>query len=109
LRESWQKAFGTGAVATSPVVLGLSVCWLSAAIFAALMLFNIHSPLWPVAAVFYLLNALQVLWYARQLGTFRWLTALLYPIPLVFYFATFAQSTVRRMGGAPITWKGRKL
>ena len=109
LRESWQKAFSTGAGVTSPLVLGLSIYWLAAAMLTALLLAAIHNPLWPTIAVLYLLNAIQIAWYARQLGTFSWITALLYPIPLAFYFATFAQSIWRQTRRQPVSWRGRQL
>ena len=109
LRESWQKAFSTGAGVTSPLVLALSIYWLAAAMLTALLLAAIHNPLWSTIATLYLLNAIQIAWYARQLGTFRWITALLYPIPLAFYFVTFAQSIWRQTRRQPVTWRGRQL
>lgn len=109
LRESWQKAFSTGASVTSPIVLGLSIYWLAAAMLTALLLAATHHPLWPTIVALYLLNAIQIAWYARQLGTFRWITALLYPIPLAFYFVTFAQSIWRQKRRQPVTWRGRQL
>jgi 4,4'-diaponeurosporenoate glycosyltransferase len=109
LRESWRKAFVKGAGVTSPWVLALSIDWLAGAMLAALMLFAIHSPLWPAFAALYLLNAIQIAWLGRQLGTFRWPTALFYPVALAFYFAIFAQSMHRRRSGSPVTWRGRQL
>jgi len=106
LRESWQKAFATGASVTSPLVLALSIYWLAAAMLTTILLVAIHSP---AIAALYILNTIQIAWYARQLGTFRWTTALLYPIPLYFYFATFAQSIWRRKRRQPVTWRGRQL
>jgi 4,4'-diaponeurosporenoate glycosyltransferase len=109
LRESWQKAFVTGARTASPVVLGLSIYWLGSAMFAAIMLIQAHGTLWQVCLVLYVLNAVEMLWFSRQLGTSRWLTALLYPVPLIFYFSTFVQSVwQQRCGGKP-TWRGRQL
>ena len=43
----------------------------------------------------YLLCAAQVGWFSRQVGAFRWFTAVLYPVPLIFFFAVFAWSTLR--------------
>jgi 4,4'-diaponeurosporenoate glycosyltransferase len=109
MRESWQKAFVNGAGATSPLVLSLSIWWLSGAMLTALMLCVVHGPLRWAGAALYLLNVIQIAWYARQLGTFRQLSALFYPLPLAFYFVTFAQSALRRRRGAAVTWKGREL
>jgi len=109
LRESWRKAFVKGASVTSPWVLALSIYWLTNAMLTACMLLAIHSPLWPVFATLYLLNAIQIGWLGRQLGTFRQLTAMCYPVALTFYFAIFAQSMRRRKAGRPVTWRGRQI
>ena len=55
----------------------------------------------------YLLCAAQVGWFSRQIGAFRWFTALLYPVPLVFFFAVFTRSALR--SGKQVTWKGRAI
>jgi len=106
LRESWKKAFADGASITTPVVLALSIYWLSAAMFTAILAIITRTPM-PVAL--YIVNVAQIFWYARQLGTFRLLTALFYPTPLVFDFAVFAQSLSRQKRRKPVTWRGRQL
>ena len=108
LKESWQKAFAAGARTAAPLVLGLSICWLTAAMLSAFILFALYSSLWPAAAVFYSLYVIQIAWYGRQLGTFRWPTAVLFPIPLVFYFAIFGRSAWHRGRGVSPIWRGRR-
>jgi 4,4'-diaponeurosporenoate glycosyltransferase len=54
-----------------------------------------------------LLCAVQVGWIGRQVGAFRWLTALLYPLPLVFFFIIFTRSALR--SGKSVSWKGREI
>ncbi len=109
LRESWQKGFVAAAGSSSFLVLGLSVCWLASATLIFLMLFVTRNFELLVATSIYLLFAVQIAWYGRQLGTFRWATALFYPAPLAFYFALFAQSTWRQKLRRPVTWRGRQL
>ena len=109
LRESWQKGFAAAAGLTSPWVLALSVYWLSTAISPAILLFVFRGSMWLEVVVFYLLNALQIAWYARQLGSFRRTTAWLYPIALSFYFVVFGLSLWRQRLGTSVTWKGRRL
>lgn len=106
LRESWQKAFATGAATTSPRVLVLSILWLAAAMMTAIAAIATRAP---VLIALYVLYAGQIFWYGRQLGTFRLLTALLYPVPLGFYFAIFTQSLWRRSRKQQVTWRGRQL
>jgi 4,4'-diaponeurosporenoate glycosyltransferase len=55
----------------------------------------------------YLLCAAQVAWFGRQVGAFRWLSSLLYPLPLIFFFAVFARSMAR--SGRRVSWKGREI
>jgi 4,4'-diaponeurosporenoate glycosyltransferase len=55
----------------------------------------------------YLLCAAQVASFGRWVGAFRWFTALLYPIPLIFFFLVFAWSASR--SGKRVRWKGREI
>jgi 4,4'-diaponeurosporenoate glycosyltransferase len=106
LIASWQKAFATGAGVTSSVVLGLSIYWLAAAMLGTVLLVALPSTAF---GALYLLNAIQIAWYARQLGRFRLITALFFPVPLIFYFAVFAQSLWRRKRSRPLLWRGREV
>jgi len=85
LHESWRKAFSTGAAKVSPLVLGLSIYWLATAISAPFLPIATSGPLRLAAA------------------------ALLYPVALAFYLATFVQSAWAQQGGTPVIWRGRKV
>jgi 4,4'-diaponeurosporenoate glycosyltransferase len=105
LIEGWTKGFAAGAGQTPRSVLLLVIAWMAGLMFAPLgwaMTGN-----WVCWGATYLLCALQVGWLARRIGAFRWWTALLYPVPLVFFFVVFARSATR--GGKQVTWKGRTL
>lgn len=105
LIEGWTKGFAGGAGQTPRGVLLLVVAWM-----IGLMLAPIS---WAVTGdsvawgAVYLLCAAQVGWFSRKIGAFQWLTALLYPVPLVFFFAVFARSAMR--SGKQVTWKGRAI
>jgi 4,4'-diaponeurosporenoate glycosyltransferase len=105
LVEGWTKGFASGAGQTPRRVLLLVIAWM-----IGLMLAPIG---WLVTGdsvargAVYLLCAAQVGWFARQIGSFRWFTALLYPVPLIFFFAVFARSAMR--SGRQVTWKGREI
>ncbi|MBB5063283.1 glycosyltransferase family 2 protein [Granulicella mallensis] len=109
LCESWQKGFAAGARATSTVVLCLSVPWLSSAVFVFLAVLAGTGLMRSLAFAFYLLFAVQIAGMARQVGSFRLTTALLYPLPLLFYFALFGRSAWLQFARRPVTWKGRQL
>ena len=105
LTEGWTKGFAAGAGQTPRGVLFLVVVWM-----IGLMLVPIG---WAVSGdamawgAAHLLCAAQVAWLARRIGSFRWFTALLYPVPLVFFFAVFTLSAMR--SGKQVTWKGRQI
>jgi 4,4'-diaponeurosporenoate glycosyltransferase len=105
LIQGWTKGFASGAGQTPRGVLGLVVAWMIGLMLAPLgWAVTGDSLTWGIA---YLLCAVQVAWFSRQIGSFRWLTALLYPVPLVFFFTVFARSALR--AGKTVTWKGREL
>jgi 4,4'-diaponeurosporenoate glycosyltransferase len=108
LREliaGWTKGFAAGAGQTPRGTLLLVVAWMIGLMFAPLgWLMTGDALRWGAV---YLLCAAQVSWFSRQVGDFRWYTALLYPVPLIFFFAVFAGSVAR--SGKQVTWKGREI
>jgi 4,4'-diaponeurosporenoate glycosyltransferase len=105
LREliaGWTKGFAAGAGQTPGGTLLALVAWMSGLMLAPLgwLLFGGWS--W---GFIYLLCAAQVAWLSRQVGKFRWHMALLYPVPLVFFFGVFTWSALR--SGKRVAWKGR--
>jgi 4,4'-diaponeurosporenoate glycosyltransferase len=105
LIEGWTKGFASGAGQTSRGLLLLVVAWLIGLMLAPLGWLVTGDWLrWGTA---YLLCAAQVAWFSRQVGAFRWYTALLYPVPLIFFFAVFARSAMR--SGKSVSWKGREI
>jgi 4,4'-diaponeurosporenoate glycosyltransferase len=109
LCESWKKAFAVGARTTSPLVLGLSIAWLTSAMLTFLMLFAAPRSLFPAVGGLYILFVCQIAWFAKQLGSFRWVTATAYPIVLIFYFAVFGQSLWTQLTGRQVRWRGREV
>jgi 4,4'-diaponeurosporenoate glycosyltransferase len=105
LIDGWTKGFASGAGQAPRGVLFLVVAWMIGLMFAPLgWVWTGDSLRWGIV---YLLCAAQVAWLGRAVGTFRWFTALLYPVPLVFFFAVFARSALR--SGKQVSWKGRQI
>lgn len=102
LVEGWTKGFASGAGHTAKPILLLIVAWLTGMILPLGLL-----PFSAPASLLYLLFAAQLGIMFRQIGAFRWYSALLYPVPLIFFFAVFAVSAVRSRGR--VTWKGRTI
>lgn len=105
LSNGWKKAFATGAGRTPPRRMAGIVYWLSAAAGTAVML-----PVCMVAeyslilwGTLYAVFVLQLILQLRRLGQFRLPVALLYPVPLLFFFVLFALSATQKRQ----QWKGR--
>jgi 4,4'-diaponeurosporenoate glycosyltransferase len=105
LVEGWTKGFASGAGQTPRGVLLLVVVWMIGLMLAPLG--GLVTGDWLRWGAAHLLCAAQVGWFSRQVGAFRWYSALLYPVPLIFFFAVFAWSAAR--SGKQVTWKGREI
>ncbi len=105
LVEGWTKGFASGAGQTPGGVLAVVVAWMIGLMLTPIGWVATGDWLWWGGV--YLLCAAQVCWFSRQIGSFRWMAALLYPVPLVFFFAVFARSAMR--SGKQVTWKGREI
>jgi len=105
LVAGWVKGFASGAGQTPRATLCLMVAWMSA---LATVPFGVLMGGEPLAfGPLYLLCAAQVAWFGRRVGAFHWYAALLYPVPLGFFFVVFAWSSLR--AGKAVTWKGREI
>lgn len=102
LTEGWTKGFASGAAQTPRGLLLLIVVWMIGMVFGAILLTRGWTGL-PM----YIMYAAQLHLMLRRVGTFRWYTALFYPVPLVFYFVVFTLSMLRSR--TQVTWKGRTI
>ncbi|OYV04320.1 MAG: glycosyl transferase family 2 [Verrucomicrobiales bacterium VVV1] len=102
LIEGWTKGFASGAGQTSKSVLLLVSLWMGG-LFLPLALI----PISPLAPWIYLAASLQLAILLRQVGRFSWITALLYPVALMFYLIVLMRSALK--SGKEVTWKGRTI
>ena len=109
MSDSWTKAFIHGAAVSDGFVLASAVVWISALWSTALLLIVPRDYGRLGLAVVYLLLSLQLVWLARQLGSYRFLTCLLYPLPLAYYCAVFGRSAARRALHRKTVWRGREV
>jgi 4,4'-diaponeurosporenoate glycosyltransferase len=113
LFEGFSKGFATGANIISPLVLILSIAWIvggisvSRHLLQALVLVQTAEIfLW---LVFYLLFSAQIYWMLLRIGNFKIMTAIFYPIPLLFFVVVFIWSMVLTFVLRRANWKQRKI
>ena len=109
MSQSWAKAFLQGAGDSGRAVLGLSIAWISALWSTALLLVIPHGYGRASLAIAYALFALQITWIARRLGSYRFLTCVLFPLPLAYFCAVFGRAAALRALGHKAMWRGREV
>jgi 4,4'-diaponeurosporenoate glycosyltransferase len=113
LVEGFGKGFGTGANAMSMVSLVMIGGWVFGGVSvtrhvlqSAIMDNPVELVGWLVFVVLYIF---QIHWMLRRIGNFGFLTALLFPIPLIFFVLVFAYSILRIFLIRKVRWKGRDI
>jgi 4,4'-diaponeurosporenoate glycosyltransferase len=107
LIDGWSKGFSSGAGRTPLPLLLFIIAWTTGLMLAPTMLL-LSGDRWTWLAVCGLCVG-QVAWMLRRTGTFHWSVALLYPVPLMFFFAVFGRSAWRAGRGREVSWKGRQI
>jgi 4,4'-diaponeurosporenoate glycosyltransferase len=112
LSRGWGKAFASGAAATPAAALVPISLWLTGAatvpVLALLAPFVEGLGAGPVAAL-YAAFAGQLYWLLRGIGSFSPGAAVLFPVPLAFYFAVFFRSELKALLGRTTSWRGRDV
>lgn len=113
LISGWSKGFAMGAIETSIPVLIMVVAWITGAtgsarhLIQAIITTDISLiTLWGVLFVAY---AIQIYWMLYRIGNFKPYTALLFPIPLLFFVIVFVYSFFIISIRKTVKWKGRTL
>src|SRR4051794_20057184 len=121
LADGWTKNFASGASAASPGPALGAVLWVSAhhavAVGAALALLYAvigwaapltygHPALWAVAWVGVAWQLRSIL---RRIGSFRWWTWVLFPLPLLAFDVLFARSAALTVVRRSVRWRGREV
>jgi 4,4'-diaponeurosporenoate glycosyltransferase len=111
LAEGWTKNFAVGAGATRPLRLAAIVLWVTCLGSAAFALDDSLRGELPLATgvVLYLAFAAQLWAMFRRVGSFGPITALLYPVTLVWFVGIFVRSLWRTHVRHSVTWRGRAV
>lgn len=114
LWSSWKKGFTSGAGHAAPRALFFTSVWITGAMLAIVGLLLAFAPIATplcrgTAIAIYLLYVLQCLRAFRLAGTFSPLTALFFPVGLLFYQVLFFTALIERKLGIKTRWKGRHV
>ncbi|MGC9197516.1 MAG: glycosyltransferase family 2 protein [Acidobacteriaceae bacterium] len=109
MSESWAKAFLQGATDSGITVLGIAIAWICALWSTAILIAMPAEGSRVSIVLVYVVLSLQIAWMARQLGSYRLLSCLLYPLPLFYYCLIFGRAAMRRALGRKAVWRGREV
>ena len=110
LVDGWSRGFATGAIKTYiPILLGI-IAWIGGGISATRYVIEAISSMNTISIMVwilaYLCYTIQIYWMLLRVGTFRFYTALFYPIPLLFFLIIFLRSLFLIFVRRRVRWKG---
>jgi len=113
LVDGWSKGFAIGAAKTSVPLLLAIIAWIGSGIAATVCVVeaisSMHTAAITVWTLAYLAYATQVQWMLFRVGTFKFYTALLFPVPLLFFIAVFFRSVFLVAFRRRVRWKGTAI
>lgn len=117
LVEGWSKNLAAGAGAASRLAVAGAVVYVAAAAAASvglavdgwrwLALGTAGAPVVPLVG--YGMMAAHMRWVLGRIGTFRWWTSAILPVPLVAFLAIFADSVIALTVRREVAWRGRRI
>jgi hypothetical protein len=118
LAEGWTKNFASGATQADARSTVAATVWVAAHFAVAmggllalwgLVLGTSWLPIgpWWVWVVGWMLVALRLRVILRRIGSFRWWTWVMFPIPLLAFGVLFARSVFLTYGHRSVRWRGR--
>ena len=113
LVDGWCKSFALGSQSTHPLVMMMTIIWISGSFISAGALISSLVAMDPVAIVLtgllYLLYAFQTMGFARRSGNFKRFIFLFHPILFTFFAGVFVYSLFRVHILRSVNWRGRKI
>jgi 4,4'-diaponeurosporenoate glycosyltransferase len=113
LVEGWSKGFATGAVKTSIPILIATIVWIGGSISTTRYLVEAfitqNGPAILIWAGAYICYTFQIYWMLVRVGTFKFHTALFYPISLAFFLVVFLRSFFLIFIQRRVKWKGVEI
>lgn len=113
LSEGFIKNFAAGAMKTSLVSVLLVFIWVSSLlrmpIGIATSIINQNRLALYFYFLFYVLFVIQLLWISNQIGSFKKIVVIFYPIYLLFFTIILLYSFYKKLFKRPVKWKGRTI
>lgn len=113
LVEGWCKSFAVGSKSTHPIVMLMTIIWISGSFMSTGALISSIAAMNPAAmlisGILYVAYALQTLLFAHRCGNFSWGIFVLYPILFLFFTAIHVYSLFRAHILHSVKWKDRKI
>jgi 4,4'-diaponeurosporenoate glycosyltransferase len=108
----WSKSFAAGSTSISKITFLLIIMWVTGCFEAFILpaeaiLAGHQSKELLLPVLIYLFFAGQIMWLLRQIGKFQKWTALLYPLPLVFFVCVMFWSVLEKLIFRKTKWKDR--
>jgi len=113
LVEGWCKSFAIGSKSTHPLVMLMTVVWISGSFTSATALTSAlaqgDAAAISASSLLYMVYAVQTGLFARRCGNFPWFIFLFHPVLFSFFIGLFMYSLFRVNVLHTVTWKGRKI
>ena len=113
LVEGWSKNFAAGAKSMHPAMLLPVTAWTYGAfqvvhaIILSSIAGNLENLAWAMLA--YAAYGFQIHWMLRRIGNYGILTAVLFPLPLIFFGLLFFRSLILTFVTRRVRWRGRYI
>ena len=113
LIDGWSKGFATGAAKTYPPILLAIVAWIGGGmgvtIYFVEALSDVNTFYILTWASLYLGYVAQIYWMLSRIGRFKFYTAVLYPLSLLFFLIVFLRSFFVIFIRRSVRWKGMTI
>ncbi|HAX72645.1 MAG TPA: 4,5-dihydroxyphthalate decarboxylase [Firmicutes bacterium] len=111
LIEGWTKNFALGAKTTNIRLFLMTFIWITQSLSVFFNLVNhliSHKP-FGIILLFYILYVGQLYFISKQLGSFKHVVLVMYPIYILIFIAIFIYSSIKTFIFKKVNWKGRPI
>jgi 4,4'-diaponeurosporenoate glycosyltransferase len=113
LITGFSKGMASGAQVATPGILIPIILWVAGgfviSVWLLVLLLGSHLQAAAPWTVLHALYILQIYWILHRMGNYGLYTAVLYPLPFVFFAGVFVISLARTFLLHEVSWKGRKI